>query len=62
MEVDSDSQIVVSLINEEPHVHSPHKILILECKALMPNTGCTLKQTLWDGNKVADTLANKGVN
>ncbi|KAI8533199.1 hypothetical protein RHMOL_Rhmol11G0278700 [Rhododendron molle] len=61
MEVESDSTAAIALINGDPPVHSPHTVIIRECKALMAAMGCTLNHTLREGNKVADKLANLGV-
>lgn len=62
VEVDSDSTTAITLINEGDSNHSPHAVLIQECKALMASTGCTLKHILREGNQVADKLANFGVD
>lgn len=62
LEIDSDSTTAISLINEEVSTHSPHVILIQECKALMAITGCPLKHIFREGNQVADKLANLGVD
>jgi len=62
LEVDSDSTTAITMINEGDSAHSPHAVLIQECKALMANTGCTLRHILREGNKVADKLANLGVD
>lgn len=50
------------MINEEFLEHSPHKVLICGCKALLASTRCTLKHTFREGNQVTDRLANMGVN
>ncbi|KAI8536130.1 hypothetical protein RHMOL_Rhmol10G0232600 [Rhododendron molle] len=61
MDVESDSTAAIDLIIGEPPQNSPHTVLIKECKALMNITGCTLRHTLREGNKVTDRLANMGV-
>lgn len=61
VEIDSDSTAAIALIMEEAPTHSPYLVLIQECKALMASTGCSLKHIYREGNKVADKLANIGV-
>lgn len=62
MEVESDSEVAVSMINGVCPEHSPHKVLIQECTALMKATGCSLKHIYREGNQIADRLANMGVD
>lgn len=61
MEVEYDSTDAVALINADPPEPPPWIVLIRECKVLLAETGCTLKHTLQEGNKVADRFANMGV-
>lgn len=61
LELDLDSGTAVAMINADSPEHSPHKILIQECKALLASTGRTLKHALREGDKVADRLANMRV-
>lgn len=61
LEIESDSTTAIALISEEAPDHSPHLVLIKECIALMESTRCTLKHIYHEGNKVADKLANMGV-
>lgn len=44
--MESDSSTAINMIIGEPPEHSPHTILIQECKALMEAKGCTLRNTL----------------
>lgn len=53
---------IIALISEDPPEHSPYIILIKECKVLLEDSGCILRHTLKEGNKVADRLANIGVD
>lgn len=62
VEVESDSATTIALIEGEAPAHSPHKTLIQECKAMLAATGCFLIHTYREGNKVADKLANIGVD
>lgn len=59
--MDSDSATAVAMINADSPEHSPHKVLIQECKVLLASTGHTLKHTLRE-DKVADHIANMGVD
>lgn len=62
MEVESDSTFAVVRIMEDPLEHFPYTIMIKECKALREVSGCILRHTLRENNKVADRLTNVGVN
>lgn len=61
-QVNSASAIAVSIINEECPKPSPHKVLIQECRVLLATMGCTLRHAFREGNRVADKLADMGVD
>lgn len=46
VDIEYDSTAAITLINEDHPEHSPHLILIKECKALMAVTGSSLKHVL----------------
>ncbi len=54
MEIELDSAVAIGLINEEHPEHSPHLVLIRECKALLAIIGSSLEHTLGESNKVVD--------
>lgn len=61
MEIDTDSEQAISLIQNGPKRISPHKALIEDTKFLLQRCNCSLSHILREGNKVADKLANMGV-
>lgn len=56
MEIESDSVVPIGFINEEYSEHSPHLILIKECKALLAITGSSSKRIPRDSNKVVANM------
>lgn len=54
--------VAIALLKEEHPEHSTHLVLIKECNTLIDITGSMLKHTITEGNKVADSFANMGVD
>ncbi|CAL5396480.1 unnamed protein product [Camellia sinensis] len=61
VEIETDATQVIKLTQDGPNHNSPYKAIIEDTKFLMKRRNCTLGHTLREGNKVANRLANIGV-
>ncbi|CAL5355341.1 unnamed protein product [Camellia sinensis] len=61
VEIETDSALALSQIQDGPYSNSPCRALIEDAKFLLKRCHCSLKHTLREGNKCADQLAQIGV-
>lgn len=59
--MESDSLIVVNLLNGPLELSHPLAPIVADCKALLRQTESTIKHIKRESNKVADALAKIGV-
>ncbi|GFY84043.1 hypothetical protein Acr_03g0008170 [Actinidia rufa] len=62
VDIESDSKVAVNLIKEGPSQNFPHRAIVEECGELIRRSGSNIGHTLREGNRVADKLANLGVD
>ena len=62
MNIETDSEVAVKMINDGVAPNSPLRNLVDDCKELLRRINGNLTHTLREGNQVADRLANIGAD